>query len=152
MISLDEFILHNIQLKTIELVELVCKKNYNFDYIKKEKTKIPVKISSWGEITSDVEGDAFLNIVLGKIDETPFYIDITQKGKCCTSELLEKEKFENFLESQGIRLIWSFIRQEIFNLTSKMGNEITAYLLPTIDVIRAVNYAKNKDDKNEPTS
>lgn len=147
MISIDKFILHNIQLTTVELVELECKQNYNFDYENDKTMKIPVKISSWGKVINDVEGDAFLNIVLGKINETPFYINITQKGKCITQQALEKEEFEGFLDSQGIRLIWSFAREAIYDMTGKMG--ITPYMLPTIDVIRTVNAVNNKDDKNE---
>lgn len=67
-----------------------------------------------------------------------FELNITQMGKFVKNEEIDisKEDFEDFLAVQGIRLLWSFARENVYEISCKMLRH--PILLPTLDVMKTL--------------
>ena len=49
-----------------------------------------------------------------------------------------------FLEVQGVRILWSYVREDLYVITGKMLSQ--PLMLPTIDVMKTLE--KAKEDEN----
>lgn len=139
MLELKQLIEHDIQLKEVILLSSESLLNEG-----SEIAQLGIRVKSWGEVKSLKEGYAYLNIILGDKETAPVYLNIVQKGYCESKQEIDIDKYKRFLEIQGVRLMWSFARQTIYDLTSKMG--IDPYLLPTLDVLKTLQQNRGNED------
>ena len=143
MIDIREFINHPIQLTDVELIKCNLKKNFDAD----GRDKFDVRLKSWGGLDSNEKnvGYTYLNIIIGfEEDESPYNIDITYRGKCLLDKNIDEDKkFENFLETQGVKLLWPYIRVAVSDFMIKMN--IDPIKLPTLDVLKTMEKSKRVD-------
>lgn len=140
MVSFNELVKHGVQLTDVVLWKADCE--INEDSVLNE---LDVRVNVWSNVLNVDKGEVYLNIIVGKKGETVLYLDIVEKGICMTENPVQEDEFKVFLEMQGVRLVWSFARQTLYDMTSKMG--VKPYILPTIDV--AQTWARKEKEANE---
>lgn len=128
--SLD---LYPTQLVHVETIRMAAEKrretvNREFDVV----------ASTQGEILDERTGKSHIHI---KVSNDDFYIEEEKVGTFRFEEGITDEKSAiQFMELQGVRILWSYIREDLYAITSKMLE--TPVMLPTIDVMRTVKKAK----------
>ena len=146
MIEIREFVNHPIQLIEVEMVSCNLKKNTeNFDGNKIDNTI--VKLKAWGELSESEKnvGYTYLNIKIDFEEENkPFFIDVIYRGKCVLDNMIDDDvKYERFLEAQGLKLLWPYLRVAITDMMIKM--DIEPIKLPTIDVLKTMDKSNRMD-------
>lgn len=136
-INITDFVKHQAQLVAVELIELNCRKNAEL----KEEEAINVSLEVKSEIISDCKGYSFVRLSILS-EENSFDINIQEKGLFEFSEVLDNENMERFLILQGVRLLWSYLRECVYDITGKMLRK--PYLLPTIDVFKTLSNIKDE--------
>ena len=68
--------------------------------------------------------------------ENTLSIRASTKGEVIDNGISNKKKAIEFMEIQGIRLLWSFAREDIYEISSKMLPK--PIMLPTIDVMKTL--------------
>ena len=119
-LNVDDSVFHDIQLIDTRMVSLHCNVN------KKESEKdikTNISIVTQGDAVTDKCGESIIQV---KVVSDIFELEITQSGK-----------FENFLATQGIRLLWSFVRENVYEISCKMLRK--PIMLPTLDVMKTLN-------------
>lgn len=138
-ISIKEMIMHPAQLVETDVIEIKAKKMEQI--CSDEHMSIETKIRS--NVISEKEGYSYIQV--GLIPESnDFSVSVTVRGKFETEVPLEKDVFERFLIAQGVRLLWSYVREIIYDITGRMLRN--AFLLPTLDVVQTLAKTEiNKD-------
>jgi len=135
-----ELIKHELQLKEVEVISIKMDKNIEFASTEKSiDLALVIKIEH--DIIDDKRGYTVINVQVGD-DTTPFKIEVTQRGLFETDEIVEHDIFSRFLEIQGLKILWSYVRQTIFDITAKTGHE--PYMLPTLDVLATLEKNNRK--------
>lgn len=149
MIEINELINHPIQLEGVDMIS--CNLNKEMELYDSQNSDIEVKLKSWGKINKydNNIGYSFLNIKIDFSGEIkPFYIDVTYRGKCILDKKIEGDaRFENFLETQGLKLLWPYIRVAITDIMIKM--DIEPIKLPTLDVLKTMEKASTRDVRDK---
>lgn len=132
-ISVNDEMLHSVQLVDTRMVSLHC--DVKTESIEEGNVKTNIFVSSKGKIISDNLGESVIQI---KIVSEIFEMDITHSGSFKKNEEIEvsEKVFEKFLATQGIRLLWSFARENVYEITCKMLRK--PIMLPTLDVMKAI--------------
>lgn len=133
--EIREYVKHDLQLEEVEVVEIQMKKNCNYQGDDTE-IQMPVIIEVKGNVINSQAGYSWIKVTAGN-ESGPFEIEVQQRGKFTTEKTLDEKTFERFLEVQGIKILWSYVRQTIFDITAKTG--LTPYMLPTLDVVATLN-------------
>lgn len=141
-----ELMMHSAQLTETDIIEIKAQKSKQS--CSDEHINIETKVTS--ETISEQEGYSYIQVSL--IPESGnFTFSATVRGKFETKEPIERETFERFLLAQGVRILWSYVREIIYDLTGKMLRN--AILLPTLDVVKTLAKAKiNGDVENDKNS
>lgn len=142
MIEINELIKHPIQLIGVDMVSCDIKK-----YIEcintVEYNDAQVKLRTYSKLDADDKniGFTYLNIIIEfSEDNKPFKMDVTYRGKCILDkDIKDTKKFEKFLETQGLKLLWPYLRVAITDLMIKM--DVQPIKLPTIDVLQTMKRA-----------
>ncbi len=149
MIELNELVLHPIQLIGVELISCKLSKNIMFnEEIIGENMEVSLK--AWSEVSEEDEkiGYTYLNLNIDFPKENrPFTIDITHRGICRVDEKTKcsKEQFGKFLEAQGLKLLWPYIKPTLADFMVKM--ELDPIKLPTLDVLKTMEKGKFNERK-----
>lgn len=142
MIEINELIKHPIQLIGVDMVS--CSIEKNSDQLQTvEYSNAEVKLKTWAKldtITSNL-GYTYLNIRIGFADSNnPFSMNVTYRGACSLRKDIQvNSNFEKFLETQGLKLLWPYLRVAITDLMIKM--DVQPIKLPTIDVLETMKSA-----------
>ena len=142
MIEINELIKHPIQLLGVEMVS--CKIDKCIEQLDTvEYSNIEVKLKTWANLDKIDKnlGYTYLNIIIDFSEKIkPFFLDITYRGKCSLdNDIKATDKFEKFLETQGLKLLWPYLRVAITDLMIKM--DVQPIKLPTIDVLETMKRA-----------
>lgn len=144
-IDMENLILHDIQLIKTQLVSLQCniidENKNNSSHI---QTKISVNVK--GIAIDEKSGYSNINVI---IESDVFKFDIIYRGdfELNKEKIIEKDIFENFLLTQGVRILWSYVREIVFEISCKMLRK--PLMLPTLDVMQTLKKCKEKDTKEE---
>lgn len=131
--KIESLELYPTQLVHVETIRMAAEKrretvNREFDVV----------ASTQGEILDERTGKSHIHI---KVSNDDFYIEEEKVGTFRFEEGITDEKSAiQFMELQGVRILWSYIREDLYAITSKMLE--TPVMLPTIDVMRTVKKAK----------
>lgn len=138
--TLSKLVNHTLQLEETEVLEIDAKKFR--DVQQQEALDISTKIKS--EVCSDKEGYSYIQIELKPASED-FYLKVIIRGKFLSEDALGQKQFDDFLLVQGVKILWSYAREVIYDITGKMLRK--AFLLPTLDVTKTLTNAKiqNRD-------
>lgn len=135
---LNQLVNHMIQLQETEIVEINAKKFYDLE--QPENINIATRVK--GKINNETEGYSYIQIELKPISKS-FQLKVTVRGKFISKGSLESKQFERFLLAQGVKILWSYAREIIYDITGKMLR--SAYLLPTLDVVKTLSKAEIQD-------
>lgn len=137
--TIRELIMHQAQLKETDIIEINAKKVN--ELCSEEHISIETKVSS--DIINDKEGYSYIQVML--IPEGgDFSLSVTVRGRFEIETPLDQSAFERFLLAQGVKILWSYVREVIYDLTGRMLR--SAFLLPTLDVVQTLAKTKiNKD-------
>lgn len=117
-------------------VETICFKAEKFSDKVKNEFNISAEIK--GEIIDDVTGKSYIKI---KVDNDDFYMEEEKVGVFKFEDVIEDEKPAlQFMEVQGIRILWSYIREDLYSISSKMLPH--PIMIPTIDVMKTLEKAE----------
>lgn len=138
-----KMIRYNIQLADVELVEMECKKNDDFENEKELQLKSLVETKS--EL---VDGECFIysRVILDfngeEPGEGPFFIKVAYRGVCIQNGSLDEETFKTQSEEQAVTFLLPYLRECVSELLSRM--KLPIYYLPTLDVLQSMK-ANNKE-------
>lgn len=131
--KVNEIVKFPTQLVHVETVSLKSEK-------KGEKVNEELSISAnvEGEITGKRTGKSIISIRIGNED---YYIEMTKVGVFAFDDEIEDEdEAKYFMEIQGVRILWSYIREDIYTISARMlSNPI---MIPTIDVLKTIQKAQ----------
>ena len=134
--KIEEIVKHDAQLVNKELVKIIAEKK---EIIGEKSNELNITAEITHEIVDDRHGISTASI---KIYNDYYNLEIIENGYFEFSNKIEDEnKAGAFLEVQGVRLLWSFAREDIFTISSKMLSK--PIILPTIDVLETIKSAKN---------
>ena len=132
-LDLDSAFLHDIQLIDTQMVALHCDvKKIETD---EKNIKTNISICTQGNAVNDHEGESVIEV---NIESRIFDMSITQMGKFRKNGTvsISVDNFESFLATQGIRLLWSFVRENVYEISCKMIRQ--PIMLPTLDVMKTL--------------
>lgn len=142
MLEMKELVLHPIQLIGVELIECNLFKNVNF----KEKAildDMSVNLKAWSKLEEEDRkiGYTYLNVIIDfESSVKPFSINITYRVVCLLDNIKSSEsQFKAFLEAQGVKLLWPYIKPAVADFMIKM--DIDPLKLPTLDVLKTMERA-----------
>ena len=142
MLEMKELVLHPIQLIGVELIECNLFKNVNF----KEKAildDMSVNLKAWSKLEEEDRkiGYTYLNVIIDfESSVKPFSINITYRGVCLLDNIkCSESQFKAFLEAQGVKLLWPYIKPAVSDFMIKM--DIDPLKLPTLDVLKTMERA-----------
>ena len=100
--------------------------------------KFGIKAETNGRIVDEFIGETHITV---RVESEGFYIEEEKVGIFKFDEKIEDEKkVILFLEAQGVRILWSYIREDLYAISSKMlPNPI---MIPTIDVMKTLEKAE----------
>ena len=136
---LKELVSHPLQLQETEVVEINAKKIGALQ--SDEHLDILTKIRS--EVCSAKEGYSYVQVDLIPASGN-FQLGIIMRGKFVSENAISKEQFERFLLVQGVKILWSYVREVVYDITGRMLR--SAFLLPTLDVVQTLMNAKKEDE------
>lgn len=130
---IEELVLHPAQLLNVDLVSLECKKHENYN-ARNMEVKITVKVDT-AEI-QETTGKAVIEMIL---TGEGFSLSVIQKGLFEFDLKKEKSVLKHFLETQGVKLMWPYFREVIYDISGRMLERPIS--VPTIDVLATVKKA-----------
>lgn len=134
--EIRELILHPAQLQEVELIKVECNKTAQYN---PENTEINISVSVEVDTIALTEGKTKVSI---SIEGEGFDIQVVEVGLFKFEGIDDTEKIKLFLEVQGIRLMWSYIRETIYDFSGKLLRK--PIMLPTIDVLKTIENAEER--------
>ena len=134
---IEEIVKHDAQLIKVELVKVIAEKK---DIEGEKSNELNIEAEIEHTIVDSKHGIATAKI---KIYNNYLKLEINENGYFeFSNEIEDIEKAGAFLEVQGVRLLWSYAREDIHTISSKML--LRPIILPTIDVLETIKLAKAK--------
>lgn len=128
--EIRDMVLHPAQVEEVSLIKLNCEKNDEFN---KDNTEIGIGISVSGEQVDSYTGKTLIEV---NIDGTGFTISVILEGIVTFDVDIPEEQVIKFLEVQGVRILWSYVREVIYDISGRMLRK--PIMLPTIDVMKTI--------------
>lgn len=121
------------QLIKVETVKLVAEK-----YADITDKEFNIDVDTDSEIIDEFNAKSIIKI---KISNDTYLLEVEKVGVYKFEQSINSiEQVKLFLEVQGIRILWSYLREDIYSISSKMLP--SPIMLPTIDVLKTLEKAK----------
>lgn len=131
--EIKEIVSHPAQLKHVETVSVNAKKITD-----KVDKGFAVSAEITGEIINQEQGKSHIYI---KVSNEGYFIEEEKIGIFeFEKDTYSKEEIIKFLEAQSVRILWSYLREDIYTISSKMLPR--PIMLPTIDVMKTLEKAE----------
>lgn len=130
--------MHPVQLKNVDLLSVECNKYENYNAQNKE-VNINVTIDA-----TEIQDNMGTTIMEMKIEGEGFCFLIKQNGLFKFSLEKKKSVLKQFLETQGVKLMWPYFREVIFDISGRMLEQPIS--IPTIDVLETIRKATDIED------
>ena len=125
----NEIVEHEAQLRHVETIKINAEKKK--EYV---ENTLSIRASTKGEVIDNKTGYSSLYVI---VENDGYILEVNKRGKFQLSNgISNKKKAIEFMEIQGIRLLWSFAREDIYEISSKMLPK--PIMLPTIDVMKTL--------------
>jgi len=136
--TLEELVLHPVQLETVDLISVECNKYENYAA---QNNEVNIQVTIEATEIQDSMGTTAMSM---KLRGEGFCLSIKQNG--LFKFHLEKEKvvLKRFLETQGVKLMWPYFREVIYDISGRMLERPIS--IPTIDVMATLRKAVNTED------
>ncbi len=130
--NINEIVLFPAQLTETKTMKICAEAKENIG------NKFGIKAETNGIIVDEFIGETHITV---RVETEGFYIEEEKVGIFKFDEKIEDEKkVILFLEAQGVRILWSYIREDLYTISSKMmPNPI---MIPTIDVMKTLEKAE----------
>lgn len=141
---------HSVQLKEV-FAEKVHGVRHSF--IPGQALSAELAVKSQGEAWSKDEGhsDVKLNVTGRQGEKVAVEIEVVVRGIFRSREGGDQESFDAFLKTQGLALLWPFMRELVANLTTRLG--LPPLLIPLIHVFQtATDIATNMVEHASPST
>lgn len=91
-----------------------------------------------GEVVDKRKGKSYIKI---RVENKDYCIEEEKLGIFEFSEdIIEEKQAVQFMEVQGVRILWSYIREDLYTISSKMLP--IPIMIPTIDVMKTLEQAE----------
>lgn len=130
---IEELVLHPAQLVNVDLVSLECKKYEDYN-VRNKEVKISVKVD-----TADIQEMTGKVVIEMLLKGEGFSLSVIQKGSFEFDFKKENTVLKRFLETQGVKLMWPYFREVIYEVSGRMLDRPIS--VPTIDVLATVKKA-----------
>lgn len=132
--NINEIVLFPAQLTETKTTKISAEAKENIG------NKFGIKVETNGRIVDEFIGETHITVRVESEGEG-FYLEEEKVGIFKFDEKIEDEKkVILFLEVQGVRILWSYIREDLYTISSKMlPNPI---MIPTIDVMKTLEKAE----------
>lgn len=130
--NIKEIVFFPTQLESVEMISIKAEKNGEVT------EKIKISATSEGVIIDENHGKTIITIC---VENEGFKIEETKAGLFSFDGKIEdEEEARRFMEIQGVRILWSYVREDIYTISSKMLP--VPLTLPTIDVMKTLEKAQ----------
>lgn len=128
--------LHQIQLKEVKLVHMSS--STDIEPVEGENIRVQTQIATKGEMLTNYKGRTMLKTeVRGyRSEQEVLNIEVIYVGICEAEECIDKKEWEVFLEVQAVPMLWSYTRETIQNICSKMG--YYTIILPVLNITQLI--------------
>ena len=135
--KVNEVVNFPVQLVHVETVRINAEKKKELIH-----NELNISVEVEGTILDKKTGKSMITIQTGN-DE--FMIEITKVGIFKFDEDIKDEgEAKYFMEIQGIRILWSYVREDIYTISGRMLPR--PIMLPTIDVLKTIKKAQEKHE------
>ena len=121
--------------------QLIHVETVRFSAEKKSQTvsrEFNVEASTEGESIDENTGKSHIRI---KVYNDDFWVEEEKIGVFqFEDKSMDPQTAVRFMEVQGLRILWSYVREDLYSITAKMLE--VPVMLPTIDVMQTVEKAK----------
>lgn len=135
-----QFIKNKVQLKSVSLHELDCKRGTGKD----KKLNLNIQQMS-GDIFDENKIKIYLKVTMSFEQDGPFTLTCVHEGVCESDGSLEKDEFFGYVNDQIVPLLLPYARECIASTLVRM--QVPPYTLPTIDVLQSMSL--NHRSKNQ---
>lgn len=131
--NIDEIVMFPTQLQHVETISITAEKKAS--EVKKE---FNISANVEGEVLDKRTGKSIIKI---KVYNDEFSLKEEKIGIFKFEEdIIDEKKAIQFMEVQGIRILWSYIREDLYSISSKMLSR--PIMIPTIDVMKTLEKAQ----------
>lgn len=131
--NIKEIVMFPTQLTHVETICLKAEK-----LSEEVKNEFIIAAETKGEILDESTGKSYIRI---KVENEGFYMEEEKVGVFKFEGVIEDEKSAiQFMEVQGVRILWSYIREDLYSISSKML--LHPIMIPTIDVMKTLEKAE----------
>ena len=131
--NIKEIATFPVQLEQVETLSIQAEK-----YSSEVRQEFSISASVKGEVIDKGTGKSTIEI---KVCNDDFSIEEKKVGIFkFQEEITDEEAAINFMEVQGIRILWSYVREDFYTVSSKML--LKPIMIPTIDVMKTLEKAQ----------
>lgn len=134
--NIKELILHPAQLKEVELIKAKCEKTELYN---PSNLEVSISANLTSENVKENSGNSKIEIL---IEGEGFNIEVVEIGIFSFDEIDDLEQIKRFLEVQGVKVLWSYVRETVYDFSGKLLRK--PIMLPTIDVLKTLEKAEKE--------
>ncbi len=134
--NIKELVLHPAQLIEVELIKANCEKTELYNA---SNSEISISANLSSENVKENSGNSKIEII---IEGEGFKIEVIEIGLFEFVDIDDLEQIKIFLEVQGVKVLWSYVRETIYNFSGKLLRK--PIMLPTIDVLKTLEKAEKE--------
>ena len=136
--NIKEIATFPVQLEQVETLSIQAEK-----YSSEVRQEFSISASVKGEVIdkSTIRESTGKSTIEIKVCNDDFSIEEKKVGIFkFQEEITDEEAAINFMEVQGIRILWSYVREDFYTVSSKML--LKPIMIPTIDVMKTLEKAQ----------
>ena len=131
--NISEIVMFPTQLVHVETIRFSAEKKND-----EVKDQYNIVAETRGEILDDKIGKSYIRI---RVENDDFRIEEEKVGVFQFAESIDDEKKAiQFMEVQGVRILWSYLREDLYSISSRMLAK--PIMIPTIDVMKTLEKAE----------
>lgn len=131
--KIEEIVMYPTQLVHVETISINAKK-----LSEKISNEFNISAEIKGEILTEKMGKSVINI---SVQNDGYQVEEEKVGIFQFENAIDNEqKAKQFMEVQGARILWSYLREDLYTISAKMLPK--PIMLPTIDVMKTLEKAQ----------
>lgn len=131
--KIEEIVMYPTQLVHVETTSINAKK-----LSEKISNEFNISAQIKGEILTEKMGKSVINI---SVQNDGYQVEEEKVGIFqFENEIDNEQKAKQFMEVQGARILWSYLREDLYTISAKMLPK--PIMLPTIDVMKTLEKAQ----------
>ena len=132
VMKVEELVFFPTQLVHVETIRFNAEKK-----LEKAGMKYRIKAETRGEVVDEKMGKSYIKIC---VENNGYYFEEEKLVFSILRKITDEKSAVQFMEVQGVRILWSYIREDLYTISSKMLPH--PIMIPTIDVMKTLEKAK----------